>query len=659
MDLKQLRFGEFVLDCARYELRRFESADSAMRPASRHGGQAESGPYNSRVVKLEKIPMDLLILLASSEGRLVTREEIEEKLWGNGVFVDAEHGTNTAMRKVRQALGDDPEVPKFVQTVQKKGYRFIAEVHEAEAAASSNEKMNEIAGGEEPLAKVPNGEGQKREEQVANRNGRRRWAWIAAAAIVLVAWPGVKFLAPRLTGADKKAGTIRSIAVLPLENISGDKEQEFFADGMTDELITTLAKYPGLRVISRTSVMQYKNAHRPLPEIARELGVDGVIEGSVSRGQGRVRVRAQLIYAPTDTHLWAESYDRDAGDLLALQQELARSIAERVNVVTSPATVATHGPISQEARDAYYRGREYWTIGEYAKSAEFFEQTIGLDPKYAAAYAGLADSYTAAAVSGEIPTATAIAKAEPAAKKALELDPESAEAHHSNAANKLFLDWDWGTAEKESERALELNPGLAELHHLHAYILDAQNRMEESLQEDKRCVEIDPFGRGWAYGYALYRARRFDEALKEFEQKSAAQPNDPTMHSFMSAIQARKGEYAKAAEELKKSFQLVGRDEDWKKLDAAYGKAGFVGVMNARLAKAKEIAKTQYVAQLRLAEFAAQANRKEEALGYLEQAYEQHEPLMVRLLHNPALDSLKDEPRFKSLVKKMGLPGGS
>src|SRR5437762_11348229 len=297
---------------------------------------------------------------------------------------------------------------------------------------------------------------------------------------------------------------------------SSDLEQEFFADGMTDELITMLAKYPTLRVISRTSVMQYKKAQKPLPEIARELGVDGIIEGSVSRGQGRVRVRAQLIYAPSDTHLWAESYDRDLGDVLTLQQELARSIAERVKIATSPAAAtirAAHTPASPEARDAYFRGREYWTIGQYMKSAEFFEQTIRLDPKYAAAYAGLADAYTASAVSGLMPSASAIAKAEPAAKRALELDGESAEAHHAFAANELFLRWDWETAEKESERALALNPGLAELHHLHAYILDAQNRMEESLQEDKRCVEMDLFGRGWAYGCALYRACRFDDGL--------------------------------------------------------------------------------------------------------------------------------------------------
>jgi TolB-like protein/DNA-binding winged helix-turn-helix (wHTH) protein/Tfp pilus assembly protein PilF len=645
VDLKILKFGEFSLDCTRYEVRKDE-----------------------RALKLEKIPMELLILLAESDGRLVTREEIEEKIWGKGVFVDAEHGINTAVRKVRQALGDDPDEPKFVQTVQKKGYRFIADVKvvaEGGAGREATQTTSPAAPTEAKASIATEGPATDRPDgfdplttKKSNRS-KRKWAWIAAAAVILLAWPVAKFAWPRLTRAEKEP-KIRSIAVLPLENISGDKEQEFFADGMTDELITMLAKYPSLRVISRTSVMQYKGVRRPLPEIARELGVDGVIEGSVSRAQGRVRVRAQLIYAPTDTHLWAQSYDRDLGDALTLQQELARSIAERVNIATSPAEAtmrASQPPANPAARDAYFQGREYWTIGQYMKSAEFFEQTIRLDPKYAGAYAGLADAYTASAVSGLMPSASAIAKAEPAAKRALELDDESAEAHHAFAANELFLRWDWETAEKESERALELNPGLAESHHLHAYILDAQNRMEESLQEDKRCVEMDPFGRGWAYGYALYRAGRLDEALKEFQQRSAAQPKDAFLHEFLSAIHERKREYPEAMAELKKARALEDPDDMMKALEEAYRKNGFVGVMDVRLARLKETAKTEYVAQLTLAGFAARANRKGEALRYLERAYEQHEPLMVRLLHEPALDSLHSEPRFKALAKKMGLPG--
>jgi TolB-like protein/DNA-binding winged helix-turn-helix (wHTH) protein/Tfp pilus assembly protein PilF len=631
-----IKFGEYELDCARYELRK-----------------------QGHALKLEKIPMELLILLASSDGRLVTREEIEERLWGKDVFVDAEHGINTAIRKIRQTLGDDPDKPRYVQTVQRKGYRFIAEGQKVDTVR--DEGAEKTGAEARPISTVQGVvENRRQKEETADKNRKRRWAWIAAAAVVLLAWPAVKFLAPKLTRADKKAATIRSIAVLPLENISGDKEQEFFADGMTDELITMLAKYPTLRVISRTSVMQYKKVQKPLPEIARELGVDGVIEGSVSRAQGRVRVRAQLIYAATDTHLWAESYDRDLGDVLTLQQELARSIAERVNIAASPVGAATHSayvPANLEARDAYFRGREYWTIGQFMKGAEFFEQAIRLNPKYAAAYAGLADSYIASAVSGRMPAATAMAKGEPAAKKALELDDESAEAHHAFAASELFLRWDWKTAEKESERALELNPGIAEAHHLHAYILDAQNRMEESLQEDKRCVEMDPFGRGWAYGYALYRARRFDEALKEFQQRSAAQPKEGFFHEFLSAIHERKGEYAQAMEELEKARALDDESDSMKALEEAYRKNGFVGVMDARLAKLKETEKTEYVAQLTLAGFAARANRKEEALRYLERAYEQREPLMVRLLHSPELDSLREEPRFKALVNKMGLPG--
>jgi len=363
---------------------------------------SEGVPYNGqtlRTVKLEKIPMELLILLAESGGRLVTREEIEERIWGKDVFVDAEHGINTAIRKVRQALGDDSDEPRFVQTVQKKGYRFVAEVEvvvedgarkgTTQAASATAEAPKGLELAETEVSETAGTDAVSRVATEKAKSAKRKWIWIAAATGILLAGSAVKFLAPKLTWADKKAATIRSIAVLPLENISGDKEQEFFADGMTDELITMLAKYPSLRVISRTSVMQYKKAQKPLPEIARELGVDGVIEGSVSRGQGRVRVRAQLIHAASDTHLWAESYDRDLGDVLTLQQELARSIAERVNIAASPAAAtmrAAHTPASPEARDAYFRGREYWTIGQYMKSAAFFEHTIRLDPKYASAH---------------------------------------------------------------------------------------------------------------------------------------------------------------------------------------------------------------------------------------------------------------------------------
>ncbi len=629
-----IKFDGFELDCDRYELRK-----------------------GARALKLEKIPMELLILLGRSGGRLVTREEIEEKIWGKGVFVDAEHGINTAMRKVRQALGDDPEQPKFVQTVQKKGYRFIAEVRKVEAAA---ENMAAEVAANINIEVQGTGEGEPEKNGVGSKGGKRRWAWVAAGAMVLLSWPAVKFLAPRLTHAEKKAAAIRSIAVLPLENISGDAEQEVFADGMTDELITTLAKYPALRVISRTSVEQYKRAHRPLPEIARELGVDGVIEGSVSRSQGRVRVRAQLIYAPTDTHLWAESYDRDAGDILSLQQELARNIAERVNRAASAegaATAPPHGSSNQAARDAYYRGRSLWSAGQYRRSAGFFREAIRLDPNFAAAYAGVADSYTASAVSGTMRPLDVMPKAREAVRKGLELDDEAAEVHHSYAAVKLFFDWDWNSAEREMERALILNPGIAEAHHLHSYILEAANRTEEALKEDKLCGELDPFGRSWSYPFALYRNGRFDEAIAEFQQRAEIVPSRGFEHELLGFAYAYKGDGAKAVAEWKQRYVADGQPEIASKIEEAFRSGGIAAVWELRYELIKKAANTQYVSQLDLADAASSAGHKAEALTYLERAYDERQPLMVRMLHSPELGPLKEEPRFKAIVKKIGLPG--
>ena len=639
-----IKFEEFELDCACYELRR-----------------------RGRALKLEKIPMELLMLLATAEGRLVSREEIEERLWGNGVFVDAEHGINTAIRKIRQALGDDPEHPRFVQTVQRKGYRFIAhmttgvaEGQSQDNGAANREESVRPLGGEpsrmnvpEPVAVTPD------HRQIAEKPASHRYVWIGIAATLLLGWPLYK-LASAAFERHAAQPVIRSLAVLPLENISGDASEEYFADGMTDELITTLAKYPALRVISRTSVVQYKKAHRPLPEIARELGVDGVIEGSVSRSQGRVRVRAQLIYAPTDTHLWAESYDRDAGDILSLQQELARNIAERVNRAASAegaATAPPHGSSNQAARDAYYRGRSLWSAGQYVRSGNFFREAIRLDPNYAAAYAGIADSYTAAAVSGTMRPLDAMPKAREAVRKGLELDDEAAEVHHTYAAVKLFFDWDWNSAEREMERALSLNPGIAEAHHLHSYILEAANRTEESLKEDKLCGELDPFGRSWSYPFALYRNRRFDEAIVEFQQRAEIVPSGGFEHELMGLAYAYKGDGAKATAEWKQRYVADGQPEIASKMEEAFRSGGIEAVWELKYELIKEAAKTQYVSQLDLADAAASAGHKAGALTYLERAYEERQPLMVRLLHNPELDSLREEPRFKAIVKKMGLPG--
>jgi TolB-like protein/DNA-binding winged helix-turn-helix (wHTH) protein/Tfp pilus assembly protein PilF len=638
-----IRFDAFELNRAGYDLRK-----------------------SGRTLKLEKIPMELLILLATRSGCLITRQEIAEQLWGSEVFVDTEHGINTAVRKIRQVLGDDPDRPRFIQTVQGKGYRFIAATTEARETSGQADGPSKSDATKplqstalspmeptRPVTTVAN-EGTARSKRM-----NRSVVWIGIAAGLLLMWPAVRLAWPHFASRDARPAAIRSVAVLPLVNISGDPAQDYYAAGITDELIASLARYRSLRVISATSITQQKKAHPPLPEIARELGVDAIVEGSVLRSQDRVRVSAQLICAPTNTRIWAESYDRDLGDLASLQQDLATSIAEGVRL--SPSVRERNAspmrePVNLAARDAYFRGRYYWFSDHYKKSREFFEQAIQLDPTYAAAYGGLADSYFGGAMAGVLPPRDAMPKGEAAAKKAVKLDDFLPEAHLSLAASKLFYRWDWQGAEKECERTIELNPSLAEAHHLHSYVLGAMNRMDEAVQEEKLTMELNPFERPWAYGYALLRARRLDDALQEFKQRAAAQPESVNLHQFLSLTYSYMGDDQAAFEELEKSLVLQGDHATATALERAYRRDGFRAVQNELLRRLKDKTEKEYVSPFTLAEYAANARQKEEAIRYLEEAYKQHVPQLVHMQHDPSLDFLHSDPRYWDIVRKMGLP---
>ncbi len=362
MPASSYQFEGFELDLKRFELRR-----------------------NGQVLKLERIPMELLILLLGQNGDLVSREEIVEKLWGKNVFIEAEHSVNTAVRKIRQALEDDPDNPRFVKTVVGKGYRFSAAVKTCEPEPV-------------PAAREPTGApATAKSEGTANP---RLWLW--ATAIVVALLIGIVILAnlgglrDRLLGR-AATGQISSLAVIPLESLSGDKSQEFFADGMTDELITDLAQNVNLRVISRTSVMRYKGTRKPLPEIAKELGVDAIVEGTIERAGDRIRIRAQLIRASDDRHLWADTFERELPDILGLESEVASSIARQVQTKVASGHPPVNRKIQPAAYEAYLKGRYAWNKrGEAAlfEGIEFFKQAIALEPDYGEAYSGLADSYT-------------------------------------------------------------------------------------------------------------------------------------------------------------------------------------------------------------------------------------------------------------------------
>jgi len=458
------KFGEFELDCARYELRR-----------------------NGQPLKLERIPMDLLILLIEKDGNVVPRQEIIERLWGKDVFVDTEHGINTAIRKIRLALKDDPEEPKFIQTVTGKGYRFVVERKNVDTAAKELSPETVALPTPVPAPHVPT---------------KRRARWQIGALVcllVLVAIGLITFNAGgmrwRLFPASQPQ--IHSIAVLPLANLSGDPQQDYFADGLTDELITTLAKNTPLRVVSRTSAMQYKGVQKPVGEIARELGVDGVLEGSVEKSGNRVHMTVQLIHAPSDTHIWAESYNRDFNDALSLPSELSEAIAKEIKTAISPTAVKQE--INAEAHDYYMHGRYFWFQGNLDRSLEYFRRAIQLQPNYASAWSGICDAYVVKAVGMQSPARDVMGKATEACQKAAEQDDSLAEVHSSLAGLYLFGYWDPKRADTEAVRALTLDPNRAETHHLRAYILLALNRGQESIQEQRRAIELDPFARPWAW----------------------------------------------------------------------------------------------------------------------------------------------------------------
>jgi tetratricopeptide (TPR) repeat protein len=372
------------------------------------------------------------------------------------------------------------------------------------------------------------------------------------------------------------------------------------------------------------------------------------------------RVTAQLVYAPTDTHLWAESYDRDLSDVLSMQQDVARSIAERVNLASSPHSTSpklARVAVNPAARDSYLRGRYYWFSDRYEKSREFFQEAIRLDPNYALAFSGLADSYAAAAVSGESRPLDTMPLAEAAARKALELDDSLPEVHNTIAAILFFYRWDWDAAEKESQRAIELNPSFAEAHHLHAYVLGTLNRTDESLQEDKLTLELDPFARPWVYGYGLLRARRFDDALKEFTQRSEARPDSAILHAFLCNAYAYKGDYKHAIDDWKKELVIEGQAESAARIERSYQKSGFKGVNQDYLNKLKRAAAAnEYVSPVHIACVAARSGRNEEAIHYLELAFQQRDTQLVYLQHNPALDPLRPDPVFSAIATKMHLP---
>jgi len=460
-------------------------------------------------LRLQGQPLQVLAILLQRAGELVTRDELRNQLWRADTFVDFDHSLHNAVARLREVLGDASEAPHYIETLPRRGYRFIAHV---EQATSQN--------------KIPPTSSETRGQ---NRE------------------------------------SIQAIAVLPLEDLSSQTGEEYFADSLTEALITTLAKIKALRVISRTSVMQYKQVRKSLPQISRELNVDAVIEGSILRSGERIRINAQLIHAATDHHLWAESYERDFRDILSLQAEVAREIASQIRVILTPEEnqrLHQLRTVNPKAHELYLKARYFWNKraeAEVQRAMSYFRRAIDEDPAYAEGYVGLGDCYNILGYYNALPPMEAYPKGKAAALKALELDSSLAEAHATLGVVKRDFDWDWAGAEKEFQTAIELNPGYVEAHHWKGTLLSLLGRDAEALQEKNAALELDPLSVVVRTDIAriLYFARDYDQALQHFRAAVDMEPHFPSAHLWFANVHERKGDMESALSELRKGLELA------------------------------------------------------------------------------------------------------
>ncbi len=606
--------------------------------------------------------MELLILLVQRQGELVSREEIAGCLWGKDVFLDVDHSINTAVRKVRMVLRDDPDKPRFVETVVGKGYRFAAPVicsngdsnkqtHSVESATLAA-SAPAVSASVVPAPAIP-----AAEERVASIRLRVLLVGVAALVLFIVGW-----WLNRSNGRGITQPAIKSLAVLPLKNLSGDPSQEYFADGMTEAVIGRLSMIRGLRVISRTSVMNFKDTRMSVPEIAKALHVDALVEGSVIRQGGRVRITAQLIRGATDAHFWSETYDRDLGDALALESEVAQSIARRVEVTVNGderTRLIAARPVSPDVYESFLKGQSVKgsNQADIEKSIAYFEEAIRKDPAFAPAYIGLAEAYDnlgSVFVGGR--PGDVRPKEISAVRKALELDPELAEAHIL-LANIEQKHWQWAAAEAEYRRTLELNPNSAVAHLGLANWMLCQGRTEEALSWARRARELDPLGdSGIEIGWILFQSHRYEVALHEYRSALAVRPDDITARWFLGFALIANGQPESAIPELEK----VVSDSDRSPatialLIRAYAHAGRRADALRLLEEMKRRKQTSYVPAAAFVNAYLGLDDKEMAFASLEQAYQEQSNILQYLKVHPFFDPLRDDPRFADLVRRVGL----
>jgi TolB-like protein/tetratricopeptide (TPR) repeat protein len=608
---------------------------------------------------------------------LVTRDQLRERLWPADTFVDFDHGLNSAIKRLRQTLLDDADRPRYIETVPRRGYRFISGVElagELDHSVRNGEPFplaSESAAAPQPVA-GPAGDGIGAKAAANGETGQgqrtlRRRRWLVLAGIAVVALIAVAYFPIKSRMGKSPQPKINSLAVLPLKNLSGDPGQEYLADGMTETLIGRLSTIHDLRVISRTSVMRFKDSQLSVPEIAKALGADAIVEGSVIREGDRIRVHAQLIRAATDEHFWSESYDREFQDILSLESDVAQAIARKVEVTVTGeehARLVAVRRVAPEAHESYLKGlrqlNESNTKADKAgieKSIPYFETANRIDASFAPAYVGLADAYlslTLVVVGGD--PGEWRPKAISAARKALELDPELSDAHGVLA--RLYLaQWRWSDSETEFQRALELNPNDGRAHFGFAHWLLCQGRTDEAIVWSQRARKLDPLGfAGFNAGWILFNSRHYDDAIRELRSAIEVNPDDAWSHWLLGFVLTAAGHPDEAIPVLDKTVSMMDRSPgSIGLLASAYARAGQRNDALRLIDELKQRRKKGYVPAAAFVIPYLALGENDRVFEWLERAYQEQSTMMQFLKVYPDFDSVRGDPRFIDLLRRVGL----
>lgn len=615
-------FGDFRLDAEGHLL-------------SRHG----------KPVPLTPKAVDLLVALVEARGRPVSKEDLLQKVWADATVEEGSLTSHVSL--LRKALGDSADDWQFIETLPKRGYRFVASVKAAkydllqDPASASHAKRT-------PADLQP--------ARIIS------FALIAIAALLVLGYFGAKrFIATRQSQPARLM-----IAVLPFQNLTGDPAQEFVSDGLTEEMITRLGELNSeqLGVIARTSAMTYKGTAKPVDQIARELGVNYIMEGSIRSWGQKVRISAQLIAASDQTRLWSQNYERNSGDILALQSEVAQAVAREIKIKLVPQARARFSgsqSVKPEAYEAYLKGRYFWykrTEEGMRKGIEYFNQAIQNQPDYAVAYVGLADSYALLALRGIVPAKEAFPKAREAAQKAIDLDNGLGDAYATMAHIRLH-EWDWAGLDQEFKRALELTPGNAMAYSWYSEYLTAMGRSDESIAVVKKAQEIDPVSPviSTTLPQAYYFARRFDPAMEYLRKSLDLDPHHFMLHLRLGQVYIAKQMHQQAIEEMQKAVNDSGRStEALTALAQAYAAAGMTGPMQQVIDELNRGAGTHYVSAYNVAKIYASLGDKTQTFAWLEKANDEHNPDLIELNREPCFDSMRSDPRFAGLLRRVNFP---